>query len=145
MYMILWYFIASHSHRIRAATCSLAYGLLCDANIMICAGNGIVFNLIHTASLYFVINYWLNYFSLATNDVCDSGDGGRPLLGLQFQVSYPPTLDRSIDVQLSSLYVAISPSYKSLVKWTRSDRKVSPPQRPRHFPLKPLLLSCNNR
>ena len=41
------------------------------------------------------------------------------LLGLQFQVSYPPTLDRSIDVQLSSLYVAISPSYKSLVKWTR--------------------------
>ena len=65
------------------------------------------------------------------------------LLGLQFQVSYPPTLDRSIDVQLSSLYVAISPSYKSLVKWTRSDRKVSPPQRPRHFPLKPLLLSSN--
>ena len=80
MYMILWYFIASHSHRIRAATCSLAYGLLWDANIMICAGNGIVFNLIQTASLYFVINYWLNYFSLATNDVCDSGDGGGPLV-----------------------------------------------------------------
>ena len=43
----------------------------------------------------------------------------------------PPILDRCIDAQLSSLYVSCRSPYPEYirVKWTRSYREVSPPQR----------------